>query len=441
MTNEVFRDKRLLGALDYIDERFIAEVTESYTFEAPGEYKRDKKTLFRTYRRLAMLAACFVLISAVFPIVHYVLPQIYGSATNPGNAEAEQTIDMSQFADMSERDLIEHVGIVPEEFEVIISQNLFNNAYRTDNTIFKESDEGLLQVYDRYGNAIAEIDIGLAPFRMHALSDGTYMSLYSYTSGTVAPWKGPGSENYEDFEPFDFEYPASATRFNEKGEILFKTEFDVKSDIEYFIEVEDGYIVAGNKRRYLNENNDCYYVFKLDRSGNIIARQTMEGVKNNSLCRVEYLNGELVLYVLTNANSYQKLFLGESLLVEKRENISSVPKDLVSRVVQSISIPSWNIENFLPAFDGGRVTLAVEYDDFILIVSERNTKQFTHSVPLVFSGLYFYTETVYSAYSRDGELIWRTSTDSTDYEKFDEILRKDAEYKAKLAEQTEKNTN
>ena len=75
MTNEVFTDKRLLGALDYIDECFIAEVTESYTFEAPGEYKRDKKSLFKTYRRLAVLAACLVLISAVFPVVHYVLPR------------------------------------------------------------------------------------------------------------------------------------------------------------------------------------------------------------------------------------------------------------------------------------------------------------------------------------------------------------------------------
>ena len=86
MTNEVFTDKRFLGALDYIDERFIAEVTESYTFEAPGEYKRDKKTVFKAYRRLAALAACLVLISAVFPVVHYVLPRL--GVTFGGNAGA-----------------------------------------------------------------------------------------------------------------------------------------------------------------------------------------------------------------------------------------------------------------------------------------------------------------------------------------------------------------
>ena len=87
MTNEVFRDKRLLGALDYIDERFIAEVTESYTFEAPGEYKRDKKTVFRAYRQFAALAACLLLLSAAFPVLNYAV-QRFGTGTWAGNAVA-----------------------------------------------------------------------------------------------------------------------------------------------------------------------------------------------------------------------------------------------------------------------------------------------------------------------------------------------------------------
>jgi len=87
MTNEVFRDKRLLGALDYIDERFIAEVTESYTFEAPGEYKRDKKTVFRAYRQFTALAACLILISATFPVLYYAVQRI-GTGTWEGIAGA-----------------------------------------------------------------------------------------------------------------------------------------------------------------------------------------------------------------------------------------------------------------------------------------------------------------------------------------------------------------
>ena len=87
MTNEVFTDKRLLGALDYIDERFIAEVTESYTFEAPGEYKRDKKTVFKAYRQFAALAACLLLISAAFPVLNYAV-QRFGTGIWEGFAGA-----------------------------------------------------------------------------------------------------------------------------------------------------------------------------------------------------------------------------------------------------------------------------------------------------------------------------------------------------------------
>ena len=93
MTNEVFTDKRLLGALDYIDERFIAEVTESYTFEAPGEYKRDKKTVFKAYRQFAALAACLLLISAAFPVLNYAV-QRFGTGIWEGNAGAgNETFD------------------------------------------------------------------------------------------------------------------------------------------------------------------------------------------------------------------------------------------------------------------------------------------------------------------------------------------------------------
>lgn len=87
MTDEVFTDKRLLGALDYIDERFIAEVTESYTFEAPGEYKRDKKTVFKAYRQFAALAACLLLLSAAFPVLNYAV-QRFGTGIWEGNAGA-----------------------------------------------------------------------------------------------------------------------------------------------------------------------------------------------------------------------------------------------------------------------------------------------------------------------------------------------------------------
>ena len=62
-------------------------MTESYTFEAPGEYKRDKKTVFRAYRQFAALAACLLLLSAAFPVLNYAV-QRFGTGTWAGNAVA-----------------------------------------------------------------------------------------------------------------------------------------------------------------------------------------------------------------------------------------------------------------------------------------------------------------------------------------------------------------
>lgn len=70
MTNPYLDDKRLLEALNFIDERFIAEVTEDYEiFDLPGEYKPNRKRTFRAYRQFIALAACLILLSGAFPVV------------------------------------------------------------------------------------------------------------------------------------------------------------------------------------------------------------------------------------------------------------------------------------------------------------------------------------------------------------------------------------
>ena len=122
MTNEVFTDKRLLGALDYIDERFIAEVTESYTFEAPGEYKRDKKTVFKAYRQFAALAACLLLLSAAFPVLNYAVQRfgtgIWEGFAGAGSENVEDPDFLNYSSDMS---VDEVLADVIEKGYVVIS--------------------------------------------------------------------------------------------------------------------------------------------------------------------------------------------------------------------------------------------------------------------------------------------------------------------------------
>mgnify|MGYP003300589931 CR=1 FL=1 len=80
------------------------------------------------------------------------------------------------------------------------------------------------------------------------------------------------------------------------------------------------------------------------------------------------------------------------------------------------------IEDYIPDFNAGYVSSVIYYDDFVLIISEHDTKWFEY-VPMVYSSMPSYTETVYTAYTYDAEIIWRSAVDSTDYERLAEIKK------------------
>ena len=121
---------------DYIDEKFIAEVTEDYEiFDYVG--KPTRKMRFRIARQYLIYAACLVLLACAMPIVSYIVPQIgeiFGG--NAGNIGDTETLDLGEFADMSERDLIEHVGKVPKRFKEIVEKNIFRKNFSSDDYVY-----------------------------------------------------------------------------------------------------------------------------------------------------------------------------------------------------------------------------------------------------------------------------------------------------------------
>ena len=67
-------------------------------------------------------------------------------------------------------------------------------------------------------------------------------------------------------------------------------------------------------------------------------------------------------------------------------------------------------------FDAGTANAFIDYGDFYLIVSENITGEYEHTPPMI-SSIWYYTESVYSAYDYSGNLIFRASVDSSpDYD-------------------------
>lgn len=137
MTQGVFTDKRLLGALDYIDEKYIAEVTEDYeAFEVSGIYKPNKRTLFRTYRQFVALASCLILLSAAFSMIYYVLPQIGIDIGNwGGNAGAgSENVDNTDYFNYSSRLSVDEVlaDVIKNGYFVISDGKCISGAEQWD---------------------------------------------------------------------------------------------------------------------------------------------------------------------------------------------------------------------------------------------------------------------------------------------------------------------
>jgi len=90
----VFKDTRLLEALDYIDRDLIAEVVNDIKApdadEIPGQ---NKKAVWRSVKHTLLFAACLVLISAFLPIITYISQHTdFFPGSNPSGSNTDSNI-------------------------------------------------------------------------------------------------------------------------------------------------------------------------------------------------------------------------------------------------------------------------------------------------------------------------------------------------------------
>lgn len=70
--NKINRDRRLLEALDYLDEAYVADVVDNLKLPpAPGVPLPKKGRILRSIKPVAMLVACTMLLAALIPAVTY----------------------------------------------------------------------------------------------------------------------------------------------------------------------------------------------------------------------------------------------------------------------------------------------------------------------------------------------------------------------------------
>ena len=428
MTDEVFTDKRLLGALDYIDERFIAEVTESYIFEAPGEYKRDKKTVFKAYRRLAALAACLLLISAAIPVLNYAV-QVFGTGIWEGNAGAgSETLGTTNDLTYTEGDFtfLKPIGEVPQKFKKIVENDLFGGADYANGivyTVSNDDDYVYVNFYDKYGETLPEVKLERggeyyhAVHEIHPTLDGNYIMVFDSSRRSVdGKW---------------VVRPQKFVRFSLDGKVLSETVLgnDFVGELGHFFETDSGYIFVGDcdaEKVGTITTNDIA-LLKLDFDGNVVKYVQEGGNDHDTIYRVEQTKKgvKVYFYLHTRRDSTETggfrmyefdndLNLISQKDIEEEDIPESGPRFYIS------GEPYYKYEDFFADFDRNKSSCVeiIEYDDFVLFVSAHYTFNEYERVTFRSTIPYYWhcNETVYTAYSYDGEIIWRATVDSTDYE-------------------------
>lgn len=90
MSNErTFTDRRLLAALDYIDQKYIDDVFNiiKEPESAADPQNISRRTPLKYWKQFVALAACLLLLSAAFPVLNYAV-QRFGAGIWGGNAGA-----------------------------------------------------------------------------------------------------------------------------------------------------------------------------------------------------------------------------------------------------------------------------------------------------------------------------------------------------------------
>ena len=330
---------------------------------------------------------------------------------------------------------IDPIETVPEAFQAIVNENLFHNVRVFDDRLmkFQQNDDGYtITMYDYAGNLLASysrmIDTYVHPLAcMLATSDGGFLiafGFYDHFDSDTNMW---ASEN----GVFSI-----VVKLDSHGSVQWEKQLENYD--RYMLgdcfERDDGYYFIGQQETPetdivgVGSRTDLHFM-KMSKNGEILDTETIGGSDFDSVCYVDTDdNDQFVLYCFIQSNDGDfagihtddcfghKVIVDDTFQLISVKSVNSFPHETIGRI-NGKTIYS-NSKEF-DKFNAGTPTALLDYGDFYLVVSENITGEYEHT-PLYISSIWYYTETVYSAYSKDGKLIWRAAKDSSP--DFDSLL-------------------
>jgi len=374
--------------------------------------------------------------------------------TDGENAEAKR----KAFAESVEKMLFENVRLgetegilgpveqkvdlsaqIPPQWDAIVADNLFYDAVAFGDRLLKAESTGRSEktdrtathrvtMLDKYGTVLAQYtcttDDAYLVNTLTATADGGFLFVLAFDDysrdGGWASDKG---------------FASRVIKCNSRGEVEFDTAFESveAGALRCCIEKNGRFYFFGHRQMPETKQQGIYsltdiFMTVLDKTGRILNTRYVSGSDFDSFNTAELSGDKFILSVDSQsddgdfAGSYSGghpvdwvLTVDDNLNLVKKEKRSG--RDYFDdRIGERNGKPIYKSDPLFKGFDAGSPTAFIDYGDYYLVVSENPTGIYEHTPPTV-SAIWYYWETVYSAYNSGGRLVYRKAVDSSpDYD-------------------------
>lgn len=406
-------NRRLLEAIEYIDGDIVLGVLGE--LKPPKENNRTSYARFRHLKHIALIAACALLFGAIIPVVNLVLPML--GITTDGGAAAGESSDKYTYTD-GNFTYTKPFGEVPAEFKTIVEQNTFLNARVFGDKLYRyqrSNGKNIFDILNYSGEKLGEV---ILPTDIYGPLSSSHTT---HNGNIIAVFYCPEHSSCQHTRLIEF---------NAEGNILsdILLENVTPGCFEYGFLSENGFIFVGSYRSQtaVVGKKSIISIIEVGQDLSIEKKLTLgEDNDHNILRFAEYGQDKLSVYFRSSnkidTNNYDVVFYQYDFdtdlnLIEK----SVKDKDSIPSKADALAEHFEGVNSERVAFYE-----IIEYENFDLLVTECGTSNYNEPITCT-CGLEIqalYRETVYSAYSKDGNLLWRNSVDSTYYEEIEKLTK------------------
>lgn len=333
---------------------------------------------------------------------------------------------------------VERIGQVSAEFADIVENNLFyeitafeDRLLKTEICSWDEENHTMEQrvwMMDLYAKELASYtcttDDAYHVTTLTATNDGGFLFVLGF------------SDRYRDGQwVSENGFASRVIKCDSDGNVQFDTPFvDVEERaLRFCFEKDEKYYFFGEvetpetKTLGVSSPSDIYMAI-LDRDGKLLKTNLIAGSDFDDLYHAERVDDGFLLSICAQSEdgdfagsdsggygvSWVFMVDDELQIIQREKRTGRDYSDY--RIGEKDGKPVHKSDPLFDGFDAGSVQAFIDYGDFYLIVSENNTGCYENT-PLYISSIWYYTETVYSAYDNSGKLIFRTAVDSSpDYD-------------------------